>query len=82
MQAISPERRVSVVYHLGVSEREWHVAQYNIARLVAPLDSAQLADFVAALDPINQLGDRCPDSSGGTRPKTETRLRSACAATR
>jgi len=38
----------------------WQLAQYNIARLVAPLDSAQLADFVANLDPINQLGDRSP----------------------
>lgn len=38
----------------------FQIAQYNIARLVAPLDSAQLADFVANLDPINQLGDRSP----------------------
>ena len=34
-----------------------HLAQLNIARLPAPLDSPQVADFVAALDPINALAD-------------------------
>ena len=38
----------------------WHLAQYNIARLVAPLDDARMADFVANLDPINALGDASP----------------------
>jgi Domain of unknown function (DUF3291) len=38
----------------------YHLAQYNIARLVAPLDSPQLADFMAALDPLNGLADRSP----------------------
>lgn len=37
-----------------------HLAQVNIARLRAPLESAQLADFVAALDPINALADGAP----------------------
>ena len=37
-----------------------HLAQYNIARLVAPLDDPRLVDFVEALDRINQLGDRRP----------------------
>lgn len=37
-----------------------HLAQINISRLLAPLDSAQLADFVAALDPINALADEAP----------------------
>jgi hypothetical protein len=32
----------------------------NIARLLAPLDSPQLADFVAGLEPINALGDAAP----------------------
>lgn len=35
-----------------------HLAQYNIARLLAPLDDPRLADFVANLDRINTLGDR------------------------
>ena len=39
---------------------KYHLAQYNIARLAAPLDSAQLADFMAALDPLNGLADRSP----------------------
>jgi hypothetical protein len=34
-----------------------HVAQLNVARLLAPLESPQLADFVAALDPVNALAD-------------------------
>jgi hypothetical protein len=38
----------------------YHVAQYNIARLILPLDDQRIADFVAALDPINRLGDASP----------------------
>jgi hypothetical protein len=37
-----------------------HLAQLNVGRLRAPLDSLQLADFVAALEPINALADRSP----------------------
>jgi hypothetical protein len=37
-----------------------HLAQVNIALLREPLDSALLADFVAALDPINALADGSP----------------------
>lgn len=35
----------------------FELAQVNIARLAASLESEQLADFVAALDPINELAD-------------------------
>ena len=35
----------------------WHLAQLNIALPVEPLDSARLADFVAALAPVNALAD-------------------------
>lgn len=35
-----------------------HLAQVNVARLRAPLHSAALADFVAALAPVNALADR------------------------
>jgi heme-degrading monooxygenase HmoA len=38
----------------------FQLAQLNIGRAVAPVDSAQLADFVAALAPINALADRAP----------------------
>jgi hypothetical protein len=33
------------------------LAQINIARLLAPLDSPRLADFVAALDPVNAAAE-------------------------
>ncbi|SFC74342.1 DUF3291 domain-containing protein [Streptomyces aidingensis] len=38
----------------------FHLAQVNIARLAAPLDSPQLADFVAHLPQINELAERSP----------------------
>ncbi|WFE47879.1 DUF3291 domain-containing protein [Verrucosispora sp. WMMD1129] len=37
-----------------------HVAQLNIARLRAPLDSPELADFVALLPEVNELAERSP----------------------
>ncbi|WP_410674178.1 DUF3291 domain-containing protein [Amycolatopsis sp. cmx-4-68] len=55
-----------------------HLAQLNIARLSAPLDSPELADFVERLPEINGLAERSPgyvwrlqDESGdatGLRP--------------
>lgn len=39
---------------------ELYLAQVNVARLSAPLDSPQLADFVASLEPINALADASP----------------------
>jgi hypothetical protein len=39
---------------------EYHIAQVNIGRLLAPLDSQQLAGFVAALDPVNASADGAP----------------------
>ena len=40
----------------------YHLAQCNIGRLLAPLESEQLKGFVEALDPINALADElnCP----------------------
>lgn len=38
----------------------YELAQVNIARLQAAMDSPQLADFVDALDPINALADTAP----------------------
>lgn len=38
----------------------FELAQVNIARLLAPLADPQLADFVAALDPVNALADAAP----------------------
>jgi hypothetical protein len=39
---------------------EYELAQMNVARLRAPLDSPQLADFVGNLDRINALADSSP----------------------
>ena len=38
----------------------FELAQLNVARLVAPLDSPVLADFVANLERINTLAERSP----------------------
>ena len=35
----------------------FELAQVNIGRLSAPVESPQIAEFVAALDPINRLAD-------------------------
>jgi len=37
-----------------------HLVQANVARLRAPIDSAELAPFVAALDPLNALAEASP----------------------
>jgi hypothetical protein len=39
---------------------DYVLAQVNIGRLLAPLDSVQLADFVAALDSVNAVADAAP----------------------
>jgi hypothetical protein len=39
---------------------EVHLAQVNIARMNAPLDSPEMAGFVARLDEINALADASP----------------------
>jgi hypothetical protein len=39
---------------------QYHIAQYNIARLVAPLDDPRVADFVDNLDRLNKLADAAP----------------------
>ncbi len=38
----------------------YHLAQLNVARLRAPIESAEIAGFVAALDPVNALADAAP----------------------
>jgi hypothetical protein len=39
---------------------EQHIAQVNIGRLRAPVDAAEIAEFVANLDPVNALADAAP----------------------
>ena len=36
----------------------FHLAQINIARLLAPIDDPKIGDFVAQLAPINALADK------------------------
>jgi Domain of unknown function (DUF3291) len=38
----------------------FHVAQINIARANAPTDSPDLAEFIAALEPVNALAESSP----------------------
>jgi len=38
----------------------YHLAQVNIGRLLAPVDSPQLAGFMAGLDPVNAAADAAP----------------------
>lgn len=39
---------------------EYHLAQINIARMLAPIEDAIMADFVAQLPPINTLAEESP----------------------
>lgn len=39
------------------SQTEFHLAQLNIARMLAPIDSPVMSDFVANLDRINHLAE-------------------------
>jgi len=43
-----------------MSPTAWHLAQVNIARMLAPLDSPVMAGFTARLDEINALADHSP----------------------
>ena len=38
----------------------YHLAQINIARLIAPIDDPKIAEFVSQLEPINALADGAP----------------------
>lgn len=44
----------------NVASALWHVAQLNVARAMAPLDSPRLRDFMTALDAINALAEGSP----------------------
>jgi hypothetical protein len=43
-----------------MTDVDYLLAQVNIGRMLAPLDSPQLADFAAALDPVNAAADAAP----------------------
>jgi heme-degrading monooxygenase HmoA len=44
----------------SVRMARYHLAQLNIGRALAPVDSPVLAEFMAALAPINALADQAP----------------------
>jgi hypothetical protein len=39
---------------------DWQLAQINIGRTAAPLDDPSMAEFMAALDPVNAIADASP----------------------
>ena len=43
-----------------MASKHYHLAQVNIGRVVAPMDSPEMAGFVSQLQPINALADRSP----------------------
>ncbi|MEM8745205.1 MAG: DUF3291 domain-containing protein [Actinomycetota bacterium] len=42
------------------TDHGWHVAQLNLGRFRAPLDSDEMAEFRRALDPINAIAESTP----------------------
>src|SRR5262245_21708717 len=39
---------------------DYHIAQINIARMLAPIDDPLMAEFVAQLAPVNAIADSSP----------------------
>ena len=39
---------------------QFHLAEFNVSRLLAPLDSPQLREFVAFLGPVNAFAEQSP----------------------
>src|SRR3990172_6597894 len=56
----APRPRASSRTSSVAADSRYHLAQYNLARLLAPLDDPMIADFVADLHRVNELGDRSP----------------------
>src|SRR5215472_2427908 len=43
-----------------INRMNYHLAQINIGRLIAPMDDPRIADFVAQLARVNALADAAP----------------------
>ena len=43
-----------------MSAAGYHLAQFNIGKMIAPLDDPRIASFVEQLEPINALADSSP----------------------
>ena len=59
-----------------MAKSDWHLAQLNVGRIVAPIDSPQLADFINALDRINALAEASP-AAADRRPSARAPAGSA-----
>jgi Domain of unknown function (DUF3291) len=57
---IRPFRRLVRSYAAAVGAGAWQLAQVNVARLRAPIDSPEVAEFVALLEPVNAVADGAP----------------------
>jgi Domain of unknown function (DUF3291) len=42
----------------AMSEKEYHLAQFNIGRMLAPIDDPVMEGFRSQLEPVNALADR------------------------
>ncbi len=40
--------------------KQWQLAQLNVARMLAPIDSPRLSEFVENLDRLNAIADEAP----------------------
>ena len=45
---------------MQIEQQNFHIAQFNVARMLAPLDDPLMQDFVNALQPINAIADGSP----------------------
>ena len=43
-----------------MADAEFHVAQFNVSRLLAPLDEPLMREFVAFLGPVNAFAEKSP----------------------
>ncbi|MDH3752946.1 MAG: DUF3291 domain-containing protein [Acidimicrobiia bacterium] len=43
-----------------IDPARWQLAQFNVARLLVPIDHPQVADFVDNLDRVNELAEATP----------------------
>ena len=45
---------------MQIEQRNFHIAQFNVAKMIASLDHPLMRDFVNALQPINAIADSSP----------------------
>ena len=60
-----------------MADDTFHLAQFNISRLKAPLDDPSLKEFVDFLDPVNAFAEQSPGFVWRLRPPT-VRRRHTC----